>query len=279
MSIEEKTTTEASQDDNIVIERVGKNSQEEATPEVKNGKTETHNDNDQKEVGTENKKPKKNRAKERIEKLSREKRELLKEIDELKSSNATATKQGEELDPDHFDNYDDYLEAVEKTDKVEETAKKEPVSTKQDDGFQEIIDSIEVKFDETRDKYEDFDDLVQKAPSDGGPTISQSMVEAMNEEDNSGEIAYALAKDVNNSIRIANLSPSKQMKEIIKLGLSLSKTEETPTKEVSKKKTTSAPEPINALGGGETVQKTLADTESYSDYEAQRRASNTKSNW
>jgi len=277
MSQEEIKPTEASQDDNIVIERVGRNSQVEVKPEEV--KTEpTPNDSNKKEAGTENQKPRKNRAKERIEKLSREKRELLKQIDELKSSNATATKADEELNPDEFDNYDDYLEAVEKFEKAEKPAKKEPVSTKQDDDFQELLDEIEVKFDETRDKYEDFDDLLQKSPSDGGPTISQSMVEAMNEEDNSGEIAYALAKDVNNSIRIANLSPLKQTKEIIKLGMSLSKDAVT-TEKVTSKKTTSAPEPINALGGGETVQKTLADAGSFSEYEAQRRADNSKTNW
>ena len=278
MSQEEIKPTEASQDDNIVIERIGKNSQEEVKPE---GETETtHNDSESKdETGTENKKPKKNRAKERIEKLSREKRELLKEIDELKSKGAEATKHNEELDPDDFDNYDDYLEAVEKTEKAQEGTKKEPAPIKQDDGFQEIIDEIEVKFDETRDKYEDFDDLVQKAPQDGGPTISQSMVEAMNEVDNSGEIAYALAKDVNNSIRIANLSKTKQIAEIIKLSEKLAKTEETPAKEVSKKKTTSAPEPINALGGGETVQKTLADTDDYGDFEAMRVKESQSKGW
>jgi len=277
MSQEENKPTEASQDDNIVIERVGKNSQE-VKPEEGETKP-TPNDSDPKEeTGTENPKPRKNRAKERIEKLSREKRELLKQIDELKSSNATATTADEELNPDEFDNYDDYLEAVEKTEKVEATAKKEPVSTKQDDGFQEILDEIEVKFDETRDKYEDFDELLQRSPQDGGPTISQSMVEAINEVDNSGEVAYTLAKDVNNSIRIANLSKTKQMAEIIKLSSKLSKDAVT-TEKVTPKKTTSAPEPINALGGGETVQKTLADTEDFGDYEAQRQASNTKSNW
>lgn len=272
-----ETPVTAEADTSIVIERSGRN---EAKPEEVKDATEgtKPNDNDPKEeVGTENQKPRKNRAKERIEKLSREKRELLKEIDELKSANADKTKADEDLNPDDFDNYDDYLEAVEKTEKVETTEKKEPATVKQDDDFQAVIDSIEVKFDETRDKYDDFDDLVQKAPRDGGPTISQSMVEAMNEVDNSGEIAYALAKDVNNSIRIANLSKTKQIAEIIKLSDKLQK--EAEPEKPSAKKTTSAPEPINALGGGEAVQKTIANSESYDDYESQRNAQNKKSTW
>jgi hypothetical protein len=238
---------------------------------IEDNKEEKPNDNDLKEVGTEESPKKKNRAQERIEKLSREKRELARELEELKSNKS---EKDDDLDPDDFDNYDDYLDAVTK-DTETKKSKKEPV-TKLDDDFQAVLDSIEVKFDETRDKYEDFDSLVQKQPKDGGPHITVSMVEAINEVENSGEVAYALAKDVNESIRISKLSPIKQVIAIDKLSDKLSKA----TPEVKTiRKVTSAPEPINAIGGGEVTQKSLSKAENFSDYESMRTKEIKKSSW
>lgn len=232
------------------------------------------NDNDQKEVGTEDQPKKKSRAQTRIEKLSKEKRELAKELQELKSEKESKNS-NDDLDPDDFEDYDAYLDAVTNNTETEKSTNKKPESSSNDD-FQEVLDSIESKFDETRDKYEDFDELVQKQPEDGGPHITLSMVEAINEVDNSGEVAYELAKNINESIRISKLSPIKQVIAIDKLSSKLEKTAGQPTKEV---KTTNAPEPINAIGGGEVVQKTLAGANNFSDYESMRTAENKKQDW
>ena len=231
-------------------------------------------DNDLKEeVGTEDQPKKKSRAQTRIEKLSHEKRELAKELQELKAEKESKSSEAE-LDPDDFEDYDAYLDAVAKSTEAKKPNKKEPETSSNDD-FQEVLDSIEVKFDETRDKYEDFDELVQKQPNDGGPHITMSMVEAINEVDNSGDVAYALAKDVNESIRISKLSPIKQIIAIDKLSGKLEKTAEQP----AKKKATNAPEPINAIGGGEVLQKTLAGANSFSDYESMRSAEIKNEKW
>ena len=203
-------------------------------------------DSDKKEAGTENQ-PKKSRAQKRIEKLSHEKRELAKELHDLKEAKE-AKADDVDLDPDDFEDYDAYLDAVTKNTKADKPTKKDSTDSKADD-FQKVIDEIEVKFDDTRDKYEDFDELVQKQPNDGGPHITLNMVEAINEVDNSGEVAYALAKDINDSIRISKLSPTKQIIAIGKLSDKLLKADEKPETKV--KKTTSAPEPINAIGGGD----------------------------
>lgn len=222
------------------------------------------------DAGTEEKTAvkKKSRAQERIEKLAREKRELARELEELKGK---TTSESKELDPDDFEDYDSYLDALANN---TEPKKKDAPAT--DSDFQEILDSIEVKFDETRDKYEDFDELVQKQPKDGGPTITMSMVEAINEVENSGEVAYALAKDVNESIRISKLSPIKQVIAIDKLSAKLMEKEEVPTKV---KKVTKAPEPINAIGGGEVIQKTLAKAENFADYESMRIKETKRNSW
>ena len=234
-------------------------------------------DSEGKPTGTENQPKKKNRSQKRIETLSRDKRDLLKKNEELEA--ALKAKEPNTPNPDDFENYDDYLAAVENQTDVKPTEKEPEPSGNSD--FQEVLDSIEVKFDETRDKYEDFDALVQKQPDDGGPHISLPMVEAMNEVDNSGEVAYALAKDVNESIRIAKLNPIKQVIAIQKLSDKLAKEAQQPEiTVVDPKKVTKAAEPINPLGGGETLQKTLENAEGFSEYAAMRTTQNAgKDGW
>lgn len=242
-------------------------------------KDETLNDNDPKEeVGTEDQPKKKSRGQKRIENLAREKRDLAKRVEELEAERDGKKSESAELNPDDYEDYDDYLDAVtnQKESKPKKPTKQE--SSKKADDFQIVLDDIEVKFDETRDKYKDFDELVQRQPDDGGPHVTMSMVEAMNAVDNSGEIAYALAKDINDSIRISKLSPIKQVLAIQKLSDKLAKTENKDAKVT--KKVTSAPEPINAIGGGEIIQKTLADAGSYTDYEGMRTQENaSKDGW
>ena len=258
------------------IETIGKKPEvKEETPKTKEKQEQIDNDTSKEdEVGTESQ-PKKSRAQKRIEKLAHEKRELAKELKELKESKE-AKAEDAELDPDDFEDYDAYLDAIQK-----DTKKEKPKASKEskEDDFQKVLDEIEVKFDETRDKYEDFDELVQKQPEDGGPHITLNMVEAINEVDNSGEVAYALAKDINDSIRISKLSHTKQIIAISKLSEKLIKTDDEKP-ETKVKKATKAPEPINAIGGGEMVTKTLADASSFKDYESMREQQNQRtSGW
>jgi len=257
------------------IESVGRSAEAEKPTEEKQNDNEAEKEADENnseaekeaEVGTESQPKKKNRAKERIERLAREKRELAKRVQELEE----AKESKQELDPDDFEDYDSYLDAMLKQDEAEEPKKQAQVN----DDFQEVLDSIEVKFDETRDKYEDFDELVSKQPADGGPHITPSMVEAMNEIDNSGEVAYFLAKNVNESIRISELSTIKQVMAIDKLSSQIKKENVAPKKEV---KTTKAPEPINAIGGGEIPNTTIESAKSFADYE-QIRKQQTRKEW
>lgn len=272
----EEVKKEAEAPENVFeVERVGKKVEE--VEEIPKTDAEKPNDNDiiKDEAGTENQ-PKKSRAQKRIEKLAHEKRELAKELQELKDAKADKT-ENVGLDPNDFEDYDSYLDAVTENAKADKPKTKETADSKVDD-FQQVLDEIEVKFDDTRDKYEDFDDLVQKQPEDGGPHITLNMVEALNEVDNSGEVAYSLAKDVDESIRISKLSPTKQIIAIGKLSDKLLKADT--KQEVKVKKTTSAPDPINAIGGGDMIRKTLADASSFQDYESMREQDNiSRSGW
>lgn len=240
--------------------------EEKKEPEVKEEKK----PNDSKEAGTENHSKKKNRSQKRIEALSREKRELQKELDSLKDTD----KKVDEIDPESFENYDDYLDAVENQSKAPKEQKKDTKKSSHDDDFQIILDDIEVKFDDTRDKYDDFDEVVKRQPNEGGPTFTHSMIDALNSIDNSGEVAYFLGNDVKESVRISKLSPVKQIIEIQKHDNSIKK-------ELNKKpvkKVTSAPDPINPLGAGETRKPTLGEARDYSEYEKMRTADNSSHN-
>lgn len=239
------------------------------------------NDSDPKETVPEKKK--KPRAQKRIESLSSHNRELQKELDALKAEKKGVKPEPKEvIDPDDFDDYDKYLDALDEQDKAKPSKKEdkpEDNAQKVDVNFQNTLDSLELKFDDTRDIHEDFDDLVRKPLDEGGPALSQTMLEAINEFDNAGDVTYELAKNVTESIRIANLKPMKQILEINKLSAKLTKEAEK-AKDVKTvgKKVTNAPDPINPLGGGDTPTNSLADAQSYGDYQKMRSKQNASRN-
>ena len=283
--IEEKVDTKPTYEINDAKDEVNALSAETEKVETKSEdskKTEDvkpTNDSESKDAGPEKKK--KPRAQKRIEKLSSEKRELQKELDTLraeKEGDSFKPVVADDLNPDDYDDYDAYLDAIDEQEAKPSKKEDKPNDTAQpgNTDFQKVLDDIEIKFDDTRDKYEDFDDLIKKPIDEGGPAISQNMLEAMNEFDNAGEIAYALAQDVTNSIRIANLKPMKQILAIDKLSAKLTKDAEKEGDEPTKaKKVTNAPEPINALGGGSTPSNSLADAQNYNDYQKLRSKQNT----
>ena len=158
--------------------------------------------------------------------------------------------------------------AYKKESKVfEESAKPE---AKVDAELEDARISLEVKFDDAREVYDDFDTVIKKLPENGGATITREMVLALNEIENSGEVAYALGKDVIESLRIANLSPMKQIIEISKLSDKLKDTHK-PVIETIGKKQTDAQEPINPISrAGGSVKRGLGEAVSFKDYSSMR---------
>ncbi len=71
------------------------------------------------------------------------------------------------------------------------------------------------------EEFDDFDELVSRAPNDGGPTITSEMRDMILESPVGVQMAYRLASDVKESVRIANLSPVAQGRELAKLEASL----------------------------------------------------------
>lgn len=74
-----------------------------------------------------------------------------------------------------------------------------------------------------QEKYGDYDEIVMRAPADGGPTVSEIMAQAMTRTDNGPDVAYYLALNPEESVKIAELqNPILQYGEIMKLSGRLS---------------------------------------------------------
>lgn len=79
------------------------------------------------------------------------------------------------------------------------------------------------KVEKVTEKYPDYIEATSKTPEEGGPTINQAMIAAMMQAENGPEIAYHLAQDTEESVRIANLpNVAAQIFEIGRLAERLS---------------------------------------------------------
>lgn len=145
--------------------------------------------------------------------------------------------------PDQFKTVEEYNEALIDHKADQKLAEREALKKRS-----QVEESFEARTETTREKYEDFDEVVTRHPRDGGPSITDLMAEAIMEADNGPEIAYWLGTNVTESKRIAKLSPLSQAKEIGKIEAMLS---ETPPA----KKASSAPEPIKPVGARAATPK------------------------
>lgn len=57
------------------------------------------------------------------------------------------------------------------------------------------------------DRYPDFNEVARTPADKGGPTITETMLEIMQESDDPIEIAYFFGKNVSESVRISKMSP------------------------------------------------------------------------
>ena len=99
--------------------------------------------------------------------------------------------------------------------------------------------------------------------------VTRDMVIAMSDADNAGDIAYFLGKNTDEAKRISKLSTIAQAKEIGKLEVKL-------VRSPPAKKQTSAPDPIEPVGGGDATDKAVEDME-FSEFEVHQNAKEAKS--
>lgn len=175
----------------------------------------------------------------------------------------------DEPDPSDFDSYDDYL------DKLADWKAGKKTGTEADDGkdkgtddnakdqdqeedteYTEALEDVTEAFDESRSKYDDFDDVVT-APD---VQITKDMVKALAEADNPGDVAYYLGKHKDEASRIAGLSPLAQARAIGRLEAKVANIKP------PGKKTTQAPDPIEPVRGSDSTTKSTDDMD-FSEYE------------
>lgn len=73
------------------------------------------------------------------------------------------------------------------------------------------------------EKYGDYNEVVMRSPEEGGPTVTPIMAQAMTRTDNGPDVAYFLANNPEESLRIAELqNPILQYGEIMKISGRLS---------------------------------------------------------
>ena len=74
-----------------------------------------------------------------------------------------------------------------------------------------------------QEKYGDYDEIVMRSPADGGPQVTPIMAEALTRTENGPDVAYWLALNTDESLRIAKMAnPIIQFGEIMKLSGRLS---------------------------------------------------------
>ena len=185
----------------------------------------------------------------------------------------------EKPEPSDYDNYDDYLKALtefngkEPEKKAESKFKEEPKKVEKEAKAEEVdqelldaLDDAESSFEAAGERYADFNDVI----SNKDVIITRDMVIAMSDADNAGDIAYHLGKNKDEANRISELSPIGQAKEIGKLEVKLAK------KPPAEKRVTSAPDPIEPVGGGDGTEKAEKDM-TFSELEAHRNQQEVRS--
>jgi len=152
-------------------------------------------------------------------------------------------------------------------------------SSKREAAQASAAEELEAKLAEGRKKYKDFDEVVGRELELG--QNKDAMMDAIYDSEMAADLAYHIASNPEEAKRISNLtSPYAVAREIGKIEAKLSSSEsksetsetgkssvsgeeesepETENSTETEKESSSAPEPIETLGGSETVKKSLND--------------------
>lgn len=243
---------------------------EKKQPEDK--KTEKLDEKGEKNPAT-GEKPKQSKIQRKINRLRKEKgdaerkaEKLLQENEALKAGQ-DGKGPGKEPVEDDFEDYDKFTDALAnfKAAKINTDQKGKEAGEATNDAQKAAGELLKSQLDGGRDKYKDFDDVALKLPKDGGPTVTQTMLDAMQDSEQMGDIAYHLGQNVEESARIAALSPIGQIKAIanIEAGLPSDSTSSSES-ESPETKISGAPDPIDTVG---STGKTKRDPDKMSQAE------------
>jgi hypothetical protein len=181
--------------------------------------------------------------------VGREQRRYNREIGELRgrlSSVETQKPQPQaptELKPEEFASHEAYIEAratraaVEAVSRLEQQRVAQTSQQAEQQRLQELGRNFSVSEDAARDKYDDYDDVFETIPRG---SLKPQVVEYLGEIKNGAEMLYHLANEPKELARIARLSPTAAIRELVLRESQIETTE---------KRTSKAPPPPGQLGG------------------------------
>jgi hypothetical protein len=173
-------------------------------------------------------------AQARIAELVRQREEARQEAESLRQQMQAPTPPAPSGPPqeDQFSSYDDFIVAkaeynIEQKQRV--SAEQSAAMQRQQHETQEqhrLRVNYQTQVELARDKYDDFDDVVNNPDL----AVTPDMARAIAESDKAGDLAYALCKNPAEAQRIAGLSPHAAIRELGRLEATLTP----PPKSVSK---------------------------------------------
>jgi hypothetical protein len=137
---------------------------------------------------------------------------------------------------DYFASTEDYAEALAEQRAEQKIAQREAAKHQK-----EVFEAYQDREEEAREKYDDFDQVIQNPKL----AVTELMAQTIRESDIGPDVAYYLGTNPKEAARISKLSPASQIKEVGKIEIRL---ESNP----SVKKTTNAPAPIAPVSARST---------------------------
>lgn len=153
---------------------------------------------------------KKHWAHDRIDQLTRQRRDAERERDELRSK----LEQKQAPSQEQFDDYDDYV-----VEKASYKMERDRLNSQSESLQRSIDETFQLRVDAAREIYTDYDVVAQNPAL----PITDAMAEVIKDSDQGPDIAYYLGKNPKEALRIATLSKTRQAVEIGKLEDRLSK--------------------------------------------------------
>jgi len=244
--------------------------EEQAAPEAieDEGENETSEDSaTEEEEQDDTDKPKKKGGgfQKRIDKLTKDKSELARRLQELESKlNQPAPQEFTNPTPtgkpsiDNFETYADYIEALSdwKTDQKFQEADRKNAEQSVKRELEEAGKQFTKKLEEAKSRYSDFDEVFNPDLQ-----ISGAMQAVLMDSEVGADLAYYLSANPDESDNIARMHPIQAARA---LGLIEAKLSKAPVKDT--KKLSKAPEPIRPLKASSSSSTKSPDDMSYEDY-------------
>lgn len=200
------------------------------------------------------------------------------ELESRSKQPETAKPADGEPNPDDFKTYEEYTKALARWEVRQELKKAQEASEAQEEEAlaQETVEAHEERIAAAREKYEDFDDVMnvktpwpENNPSKADIAAAMAFRVAVMEDENSAEIQYYYGTHPDEFEALGDMTPAQVVKAVARLSDKLA-----PPKEAPKPKLVSkAPEPIKPVNGGASRNTTPLDqVDDMAEYKKRRAA-------